>query len=282
MSDRETPSRRRIIGLSTATVAGATLLGTTGTAAADSAASADHGARRKPTVVLVHGAFADASSWNPIIPKLQRAGYPVRAVANPLRGLAHDAAHLASVLAAVTGPVVLAGHSYGGAVVSEAGATSPSVEALVYIAAFVPDAGEVLGELAGRYPGSELQPALDAIPAPGPDGTPGLDLYIKADRYHRVFADDVPASTVRVLAASQRPLSATAFSDHATTAAWRSVPSWVLVSTQDRGIAPELQRFQARRVGGATVEVRSSHLPMYSRPDAVVSLITAAARSVRA
>ncbi|WP_405443615.1 alpha/beta hydrolase [Streptomyces avidinii] len=236
----------------------------------------------RPTVVLVHGAFADASSWNPVTERLQQYGHPVIAVANPLRGLTHDAAHVAARLAAVPGPVVLVGHSYGGAVVTQAAATAPTVKALVYVSAFIPDAGEVLGELAARFPGSRLEASLDPVPVPGPDGTTGVDLYIRPDRYHEVFAQDVPPPTARVLAAGQRPLSASAFTDRVSSAAWHTVPSWTLISGRDRGIVPELQRFQASRARSRTVEVPSSHLPMYSRPDAVVALIRSAARTIAA
>ncbi|MER7718565.1 alpha/beta hydrolase [Streptomyces flaveolus] len=233
-----------------------------------------------PTIVLVHGAFADGSSWGPVIERLQRSGHHVVAVANPLRGLAADAAHVRGVLATVEGPIVLVGHSYGGAVISEAAAGAGNVRALVYVAAFMPDAGEVLGELAARFPGSELQPALTVVPGSTADGQPTLDLYLSRDRFRPVFAADVPATTTRLLAAVQRPLNAEAFTDTATAAAWRTIPSWNLVATRDRGIPPALQRFQARRAGSHTVEVASSHLPLYSRPHEVAALIKAAARSV--
>ncbi|MER5932380.1 alpha/beta hydrolase [Streptomyces sp. NPDC002054] len=277
------PALSRRSALATAAVAAVGAAGLTAGAAAPAvAAGADAPAQEsaKPTVVLVHGAFADASSWRPVTERLQCLGYTVVAPANPLRGLAHDAAQVAAVLATIQGPVVLAGHSYGGAVITQAAASAPGVRALVYIAAFMPDAGEVLGELSGRFPGSQLQPALNPVPVPGPDGSTAIDLYIRAEKLHDVFAQDLPASTTRLLAAGQRPLNATAFTDTATAAAWRTLPSWTLVATQDRGIAPDLQRFQARRAGSRTVEVPSSHLPMLSRPDAVTSLIRSAARSV--
>ncbi|MFB7037551.1 MULTISPECIES: alpha/beta fold hydrolase [unclassified Streptomyces] len=280
MTARSSLSRRGTLAGAAAMAAGAAgLTAASPTAAAEETGSGPgaHGAAR--TVVLVHGAFADASSWTPVAERLQRYGHEVIAVANPLRGLAHDAAHLGARLAAVPGPVVLAGHSYGGAVITQA-AAAPNVKALVYIAAFIPDAGEVLGELAARFPGSQLEPALTAVPAPAPDGTAGLDLYIRPDRYHDVFAQDVPRSVTRVLAAGQRPLTATAFTDRCTAAAWHTLPSWTLITTRDRGIAPELQRFQARRAGSRTAEVATSHLPMHSRPDAVTSLIRAATRAL--
>jgi pimeloyl-ACP methyl ester carboxylesterase len=228
----------------------------------------------------VHGAFADGSSWAPVIERLHRWGYTVRSVANPLRGLPVDAAYVRSVIASLPGPVVVVGHSYGGAVITEATDGLENVRALVYVAAFVPDVGEVLGELAARFPGSQLEAALSAVPAPAPDGTDGLDLYLRIDRFHHVFAGDVHRNTARVLAAAQRPLSATAFGDRATKAAWRTIPSWNLIATRDRGIPPELQRFQARRAGSRTVSVASSHLPLHSRPGDVAGLIRTAARSI--
>ncbi|MGW7062652.1 alpha/beta fold hydrolase [Streptomyces sp. NPDC054904] len=270
--------------LKTAAGAAATLTIAAAPPAAASAAGpgAGRGPAGRPTVVLVHGAFADASSWNPVTQRLQQYGHPVIAVANPLRGLTHDAAQVAARLAAVPGPVVLVGHSYGGAVITQAAATAPTVKALVYISAFIPDAGEVLGELAARFPGSRLEASLDPVPVPGPDGTTGVDLYIRPDRYLDVFAQDVPRHTTEVLAAGQRPLSGSAFTDRVSSAAWHTLPSWTLISSRDRGIVPQLQRFQASRARSRTVEVPSSHLPMYSRPDAVVALIRSAARTIAA
>ncbi|WP_329204156.1 alpha/beta hydrolase [Streptomyces sp. NBC_00683] len=274
-------SRRRTLK----SAVGAAALTVTAAAGAPSAAASagpDAEQTEKPTVVLVHGAFADAASWNPVTERLQHQGHPVIAAANPLRGLTHDAAQVAARLAAIPGPGVLVGHSYGGAVVTQAAATAPNVKALVYVSAFVPDAGEVLGELAARFPGSQLDAALTPVPVPGADGTTAIDLYIRPDRYHEVFAQDVAPPTTRVLASGQRPLSASAFTDRVSGAAWHTVPSWTLISTRDRGIVPELQRFQAARARSRTVEVPTSHLPMYSRPGAVVALIRSAARTVTA
>ncbi|MFI6060700.1 alpha/beta hydrolase [Streptomyces sp. NPDC051286] len=281
MTTRSAFSRRTALVSAAAAAAGAGLTAVPAApAAAAGTASTPGQDGSKSTVVLVHGAFADASSWSPVTERLQRCGHQVIAVPNPLRGLAHDAAQVAARLAAVPGPVVLAGHSYGGAVITQAAAAAANVRALVYIAAFMPDAGEVLGELAGRFPGSQLEAALTPVPVPGPEGGPTADLYIRPDRFHDVFAQDVPHSVTRVLSAGQRPLNGTAFTDRCTAAAWRTLPSWTLICGQDRGIAPQLQRFQAQRAGSRTAEVLSSHLPMHSRPDAVVSLIRAAARAV--
>lgn len=266
------------VGAAALTVASATMASSA--SAADGSDAEAHGTG-EATVVLVHGAFADAASWNPVTERLQCQGYTVIAAANPLRGLAHDAAHVAARLHATPGPVVLVGHSYGGAVITQAAAGLPNVKALVYVSAFVPDTGEVLGELAARFPGSQLDAALTPVPAPGSDGATATDLYIRPDRYHDVFAQDVSRHTTRVLAAGQRPLSATAFTDQVSAAAWRTLPSWNLISTQDRGIVPALQRFQAARAQSRTVEVPTSHLPMYSRPDAVTALIRTATRTVR-
>lgn len=275
-------SRRHTLKTAAGAAAALTVAAAPAAAATAVGPGAGPGQAGKPTVVLVHGAFADASSWNPVTERLQQYGHPVIAVANPLRGLTHDAAHVAARLAAVPGPVVLAGHSYGGAVITQAAATAATVKALVYVSAFIPDAGEILGELAARFPGSQLEASLAPVPVPvpGPDGTTDVDLYIRPDRYHEVFAQDVPLTTTRVLAAGQRPLRASAFTDRVSSAAWHTVPSWTLISTRDRGIVPELQRFQASRARSRTVEVPSSHLPMYSRPDAVVALIRSAVRTV--
>lgn len=269
---------RRRLGL-TALVAAA-LFGVGAPAGAGgSAAPADDGGAGRPTVVLVHGAFTDTSSWNPVIERLQRRGYRVLAPADPLRGLAEDSAYVASVLRTLNGPLVVVGHSYGGAVISSAAAGLPQVKALVYVAAYVPDRGEELGSLSGRFAGSRLDGALQPVPFQEADGSTGTDLYIRPDRFPELFAPDVPAATAAVMAATQRPVNASAFSVKAQAAAWRSIPSWALVATQDRVIAPALERFEARRAHSHTVEVASSHAVMVSHADAVTDLVLQAARA---
>ncbi|MER6149318.1 alpha/beta fold hydrolase [Streptomyces hirsutus] len=242
--------------------------------------SADGGAGgAKPTVVLVHGAFADGSSWNGVIKRLQRAGYPVVAPANPLRGLASDAEYIQSVLKSVQGPVVLVGHSYGGSVISEAAVGDAQVKALVYIAAFAPAAGESSLELSNKFPGSTLGPTLNNVPFPLPGGGTGTDQYIKAEKFHDQFAADVPRSVTDLMAATQRPVAASALMEKATRAAWKTLPTWTLITTEDRNIPPTAQRFMARRAHAHTVEVDASHAVSVSQPGAVTRLIELAAQA---
>ncbi|MEU7965399.1 alpha/beta hydrolase [Streptomyces sp. NPDC049097] len=234
-----------------------------------------------PTIVLVHGAFADSSSWNGVIERLQRAGYPVIAAANPLRGLADDAAYVASVLEGVQGPVVLAGHSYGGAVISEAAVGNTQVKALVYIAAFTPDEGESALELSGKFPGSTLGAALTPVPFPLDGGTgTGTDLYIEPAKFHDQFAADVPEPVAALMAATQRPVAASALEEKASAAAWKTIPSFSLIATEDYNIPSAAQQFMAERAHAHTVEVKASHAVAVSRPDAVARLIEQAAQSL--
>lgn len=229
----------------------------------------------KPTIVLVHGAFADASSWNGVVERLERRGYTVIAPANPLRGLYSDSTYIASVLDSIKGPIVLAGHSYGGAVISTAAAANPRVKALVYVSALMPDVGESGMSLGAKFP-SELGTATKSIPYRA-GGVSGTDLYLKPDRLHPVFAADLPESTARVMAVTQRPAATTAFSETAKVAAWKHIPSWFLVAKQDKTINPDQERFEAKRAGSHTVEIDSSHVAMVSHPDAVTALLLQAA-----
>jgi pimeloyl-ACP methyl ester carboxylesterase len=232
-----------------------------------------------PTIVLVHGAFAESASWNGVIEELQRRGYTTIAVANPLRGLRHDAAYVRSVLDGLSGPIVVAGHSYGGSVMSEAADGVTGVTALAYIASFQLDVGESTAELAARFPGGELGPALDSVPFPLAGGETGMDLYIQPERFREVFAADVAPEVAELMAATQRPIAATALEDTATRAAWKTIPSWALVATRDLAIPPASKRFMADRAGSTTVEVDASHAVTVSQPGVVADLIDTAARA---
>jgi pimeloyl-ACP methyl ester carboxylesterase len=223
---------------------------------------------RKPTIVLVHGAFADASSWQRVIPILQRDGYTVVAVQNPLTSLAADVETTKRVIDAQTGPVVVVGHSYGGAVITDAAAGNAKVKALVYVAAFAPEAGEPIGAYLERYPaalGEALKPDAAGF------------LYIDPAKFHAVFAADIPAADARVIAATQKPIIGTVFGESPAQAAWKTIPSWYLVTQDDRAIHPDLERFYAKRIGATTVEIKASHVPFLTHPREVARLIQQAA-----
>lgn len=252
-----------------------------GTSPASGQAARTPGGDPKPTIVFVHGGWADSSGWNDQIAALSRGGYPVIAPANPLRGLASDAAYIHSVLATIAGDVVLVGHSYGGAVITNAAVGAPNVKALVYIAAFAPDAGENLASLVTKNPGTQITPdALDERPYPLPDGAQGIDLYIKASVFRDAFAADLPSRTTTLMQATQRPFSVAAFTEPSGTPAWETIPSWYLVATDDQAIPPATQRFMAGRAGSTVAQVKASHVPMMSRPDETTALILQAARAV--
>jgi len=225
----------------------------------------------KPTVVLVHGAFADSSSWNGVIERLERRGYTVMAPANPLRGLYSDSAYIASVLKTVKGPIVLAGHSYGGAVISTAAARNPQVKSLIYINALMPDVGESGMSLSARFP-SVLGTATKSVPYRTAD-TGGTDLYLKRDKVPSVFANCLPESQANLLGVTQRPAATTAFSERAKVAAWKEIPSWALVGRQDMTVSPQQERFEAERAHSHTREIDSCHVSLIARPDAVADLI---------
>ena len=235
----------------------------------------------RPTVVLVHGAFADASGWNDVVRRLQRQGYPVLAPANPLRGVASDAAYLASILQTLPGPIILVGHSYGGVAITNAATGNPDVKALVYVAAFAPDESETVGGLQTLYPGSKLGPeALDFRPYPLADGTVSLDGYVKPSVFRDVFAGDLPPATTAVMAATQRPADVHTLEQASGVPAWKTIPSWYLVARNDNLIPAAAQRFMATRAGAHTVEVDSSHVAMMSEPATTADLITDAATAI--
>ena len=232
----------------------------------------------KPTVVLVHGAFADASSWNGVARILKNDGYPVIAVANPLRGVASDGAYVADLLASLSTPVVLVGHSYGGSVISEAARGHANVKALVYVAAFAPDAGESAATLSGKFPGSTLGPTLAP---PVKLATGGVDLYIQQDKFPAQFAADVPEAEARLMAATQRPITEAALNEASGAPAWKSVPSWFVYGDQDRNIPPKVLDFMAQRAHSKQTQVvrGASHVVMVSHPEPVAKLIERAAEA---
>ncbi|GAA0392321.1 alpha/beta hydrolase [Acrocarpospora corrugata] len=232
-------------------------------------------AEGRPTIVLVHGAFAESSSWNGVIAALLADGYPVLALANPLRGVAGDADYLRSVLTDIEGDVVLVGHSYGGMVITNGGTGNPNVKALVYIGGFAPDAGESAADLAGRYEGGTLGETLAAVKLP--DG--GTDLYIRQDRYHAQFAGDSPPGEAAIMAATQRPITESALTEPSGEPAWKSIPSWFLFGGEDKNIPAAAHRFMAERAGSRrTVELAGgSHTVAIPEPAAAVDLIREAA-----
>jgi pimeloyl-ACP methyl ester carboxylesterase len=223
----------------------------------------------KPTIVLVHGAFADGSSWARVIPILENDGYAVIAVQNPLTSLADDVATTKRVIEAQKGPLVAVGHSYGGAVITAAAAGRSNVKALVYVAAFAPDAGEVL-----EAPGKKFAPpALSSALVPDAAGF----LYIDRAKFHDAFCKDVPTADARVMAATQKPVNGSVFTASVPGGAWKTIPSWYIVASEDRAINPELERFYAKRIGATTTEIKSSHVPFLSHPNKVAQVIEAAA-----
>ena len=228
-----------------------------------------------PTVVLVHGGFADASYWTPVIQELQARGLPVLAPPNPLRGLALDAEYVASFVNQIDGPVLLVGHSYGGAVISVAGAATDNAVGLVYVAAFILAEGESFGEIFAGFPPTPLGEALRPGSYPLPGGETAVELSIAPELYRSAFAADLPSEVTDVLAVSQRPF-ASIFEERAQAAAWKTLPSWAVVAMADNAIHPDAERHMARRAGAETIEVDASHSIALSQPKAVVELIQAA------
>jgi pimeloyl-ACP methyl ester carboxylesterase len=222
-----------------------------------------------PTVVLLHGAFADASVWRPVFELLDSEKYSVLAPPVPLRGLAGDAAYVSAVVDQIEGPVVLVGHSYSGAVITVAGA-SDNVAGLVYVAGLVPSEGESVAHLQSRFPSLAMGSLLQ--PRELPEG--GVEVSVDPQRFHDVFCPDLPVAHATFLAHAQRPLLATAFEDPAAVAAWRTKPSWAVFGTADHPVAPDLQRFQYERAGSTVTEVEgASHFVMLSKADVVADVI---------
>lgn len=265
-------AKKLLLALSIATSFAATLPA----ARAAASVTAVQGTAARPTIVLVHGAFADGGSWNGVAKALSAKGYPVLSIANPLRSLAGDAQYAAGVLRTVKGPIVLVGHSYGGMVISKAAEGNPEVKALVYVAALTPEPGETVAGLAGKFPGGTLGAAL-ADPVSLADG--GQELYIRQDKFRQQFAADVAPQLAAAMAAAQRPVTVAALNEAATGAAWKQLPAYFVYGTADRNLPLRALRFMAERAHGKDiVEVKgASHVVMVSHPDAVAKLIEEAA-----
>lgn len=233
------------------------------------------------TIVLIHGAFAESSSWNGVIERLQARGYGAIAVANPLRSLAADGEFLAEILNAIDGPVILVGHSYGGAVATVAARDNENVKGLVYVASFAQEEGETIIELSNRFPGSTLGDVLWSVPLS--DGS--ADLYIQQDKYRQQFAADVPSEEARLMAVTQRPVRDAALMEPLNgTPAWKSIPSWFILPESDRNVPLEAQRFMAERAGARGVaEIKdASHAVAVSQPAAIADIIFEAANQIAA
>ncbi|MGV9647650.1 alpha/beta fold hydrolase [Streptomyces sp. NPDC003554] len=280
------PARLAVLGAAGLALAA----GLATTASADPTHHAGHGAGHhtaaKPTVVLVHGAWADSSGWSGVVKRLQADGYPVTAPANPLRGLTSDSAYLADYLKTIHGPIILVGHSYGGAVITNAATGNPNVKALVYIAAFAPDKGESAAALSVKFPGSHLSDdpdaplptALNAVPFTQPDGSTGTDLYLKPDKFRDVFLSNrLSKAEAAELAATQRPASAEALGEPSGTPAWKTIPSWYLVARADHAIPAAAERFMASRAHAHTTEVDAPHGVQLTNPGTVTKLVERAA-----
>ena len=248
------------------------------------AARTDTGSGPKASIVLVHGAWADGSSWSGVIQRLQEQGYRVYAPANPLRGLSSDAAYIASFLQSISGPIVLVGHSYGGAVITNAATGNPNVRALVYVDAFAPDQGESLASLSSVPPpagqsasclSGDPTSVFNFVPLTGGD----VDLYVKPSLFPSCFANDLSPDQGAVLASTQRAFALSSLPQKSGVPAWKTIPSFYLVGTIDKVIPPFAQLFMAQRANATIVQVRGSHLVMISHPEAVVDLINQAVHS---
>jgi pimeloyl-ACP methyl ester carboxylesterase len=235
-----------------------------------------------PTVVLVHGAFADASSWNGVIERLQAKGISVTAPANPLRGIAADSAYLAGVFDQIPGPVLAVGHSYGGAVITNAATGAKNVVGLVYVAAFAPDEGETLGAVEAGSKDSVLNGALVPRQYPTADGQSATEFYIDPTKAREAFAGDLSDEQAALIAATQRPVAEAAFGEPNGPPAWKHLPSWTVLATDDKAAGTDVVRSMAERAGAKITEVDGSHVIMVSQPEAVTNVILEAVAAVAA
>jgi pimeloyl-ACP methyl ester carboxylesterase len=272
-------ARTPLILTTTATVAAGLFATSVGSASAAKTTSVEE-SKPKPTVVLVHGAFADSSSWNGVIKRLKEDGYPVVTAANHLRSLSSDAASVRSVVDSIDGPVVLVGHSYGGAVISNAAYGADNVKALVVADGFLLEKGESSSELVSKFPGSVINDVLRPIPITKPDGSQDVDLYIDRAKFPQVFGADVPEDTAELMAVTQRPGTGTALNEPAGEPAWKTIPTWALVGTNDKIIPRDAQVYMAKRAHAQLKEIDSSHAVSVSHPGAVTDIIEKAARTV--
>ena len=234
-----------------------------------------------PTVVLVHGAFADASSWNGVIERLQAKGVQVTAPANPLRGISIDSAYIAGVLEETPGPIVAVGHSYGGAVITNAARQAKNVVGLVYVAAFATEEGERLADAEAASKDSVLNSALVPLHYPAANGgEPAVEFAIDPEKFHDAFAADLPTEETTVMAATQRPVAELAFSEPSGAPAWKDLPSWAVVATGDKAAGADVIRSEAERAGATITEVEGSHVIMISHPEVVTDVILNAVAAV--
>ena len=235
----------------------------------------------QPTVVLVHGAFADGSSWNEVVERLQAEGIRVTAPANPLRGISIDSAYIASYLDQVPGPVLAVGHSYGGAVITNAATNANNVVGLVYVAAFAPDEGETLGAIASNSKDSAVYPALMPLQYPTGEGQEtAVEFAIDPEKFHEVFGADLSVEQTALMAATLRPLSELAFSEPTGVPAWKNLPSWAVVSSGDKVIGTDVVRSMAEHAGATITEVEGSHAIIISKPQVVADVILSALKAI--
>jgi pimeloyl-ACP methyl ester carboxylesterase len=274
LTSRRIGRRLTLAAAALALVAALAPAATAATATAADTAGSQARSAVKPTIVLVHGAWADGSSWSDVVTRLQHDGYTVAVPPNPLRGVAADAAYLAGYLKTITGPIVLVGHSYGGFVITNAATGNANVKALVYVDAYIPDQGDTLNTLTAKYPGSKVAPdALDFVPLS--DGT--VDVYIKPARFRDILANDLPIRQAAQLAATQRPIVASALDEPSGTPAWTTIPSWDVIGLADHALPAAAQQYMATRAHAHTTTIDASHLSMLSHPIAVEHVIEDAA-----